>query len=236
MGVLLVFLVLPGGDEPSRGKGAYEAGRFEEAFADFTRAEREAGEKASAELLYNRSLAALRAGKLREAEIAAEKAAVRGGADFTPLRDFLLGNASFARCKQAEAKATGETDAAPFALDEALIHAQRAARFWQQAAMSRPDWPEARRNVERALLKQQALKKKKEAMQEEKKKIKDKKINPQPEASAKKPDAAPEARMDELSPEQIRRLLERLAEKEKQKVASRKERQRLQRAEVEKDW
>jgi hypothetical protein len=228
--------MLLGGGNPGDGHRAYVENRFDEAYEAFTEAERSAGEDAPAELLYDRSLAALRSGRIEEAEIAAEKAAVRGGAAFTALRDFLLGNAAFERCARAEAKATGGTDAAPFALEEALIHVRHAALFWQKAAMSRPDWPEARRNVERALLKERELKKKTEAIQEARKKIKATKIGQQPEAKAKKPDLAPEPRLDELSPEQIRQLLERLAEKERQKAALRRERQRLKRAEVEKDW
>ena len=250
MKILLLLLMLPfsmplfNGDDFAAGVRAYREDRFRDALEAFTKAEKTAGNGASPELLHNRAMAALCAGELIEAEFSAEKAAVRGGPEFAALRDFLLGNTAFARCGKAETEA-GMLEADPFAFDTAIAHAEIAGRCWQRAASSRSDWPAARRNVERALLKLKALKKKKEAAKQQKKKIKDKKNMNQPDpllqSQRPKPeDQEQESRvkplLHELPPELVRRLLDKLNEKEKEKLALRKAQQRLQRAEVEKDW
>lgn len=195
---------------------------------------------ASPELLYNQALAALNAGDLTAAEIAAEKAAARGGPRFHALRDFLLGNAAFARCREAELE-TMRPLAPEAVFDTAMDRAVTAARFWRKAAASRPDWPEARRNVERALLKIEELKNRKEAARQE-----------QDQKRKGMPDLAPvqdegdvershdeskiDAVLDELPGSQVMRLLEKLDEKEKEKRYVRSARQRLEGAKVEKDW
>ena len=165
-----------------------------------------------------RAVAALRAGDWRGAETRAKELA-------PPLRDFVRGNVAFAHCEMAERQASSPA-AEPFAWDVAIRYGERARDFWKHAAMSRPDWPEARRNVERALLKLDELAQKKK--ETERRRQSDKKPQPKP-----KPQGDPQGKdetqqpkdqpqLQELTPEQVLRLLDKLAEKEKEKVALRR--------------
>ncbi len=250
MRILLCLLFLLAGDEFAEGVRAYRQGRYEAALRAFTLAEEQAGNEASAELLHNKALAALGAGDMLAAEIAAEKAAVRGGPRFASLRDFLLGNAGFARCEQAEELAARPEAGMP-ALDEAIAHARAAKGFWELAAMSRSDWPAARRNVERALIKLERLLKKKEDAEKRRKKAGGGRAGPKPqprtivqptpsEGRERRVDARRSARplplLGELSPEQVKRLLDKLREKQKEKLEQRRARRMAPRGRVEKDW
>lgn len=147
----LAGFLLAGCDATTEGRAAYVAGRPADAWSAWRRAAAEAGDGASPELSYDLALAALAVGELDAAEQAARRAAERGGAAFEPLRDFVLGNVSFARSLEAEAAAQRPApDAA--AWERAATHAEDALARWRLAAASRADWPQARRNVERALL------------------------------------------------------------------------------------
>jgi hypothetical protein len=218
---------------------AYEEGRFRDALTAFTAAEQAAGDAASGPLLYNRALAALRAGDLRVAESSAEKAAVRGGPELEGLGDFLLGNAAFARAERAKAE-SALREADPTALARAIAHAATARDAWQRAAASRADWPEARRNVERALLALDDLRKKKE--EAEKNRQSKKEQPPEPPPPPPRPDEEieqdPTAQPDpgELSAAQIAQLLARLDAKEREKRDLRRARQRVRDVAVERDW
>jgi hypothetical protein len=226
----LLVLLLGGCGDP--GVAAYREGRFRDAHA----ALKSAGDGAPAERLFNRALAALRAGDLTDAESAAERAAARGTPEIAALADFLRGNAAFARCRMAERQATTAA-AEPFAFDVAITYAQKAGRLWQLAAMTRADWPAARRNVERALLKEEELKRKKADREEQQRR----KTNPPPRP---KPRPAPDAEQDpavdpqlkELDPAAVLRLLEKLAEKEKEKRALRRSHREARMTGVERDW
>ncbi len=206
----------------------------------------DAGESAAPELLYNRALAALGAGELRAAEIAAEKAAARGGPEFAALRDFLLGNAAFARSVAASAQAAAP-EAEPFAFDLAIAHAEAARRFWQRAALSRADWPEARRNVERVLLQLQDLRGRKEQAEKERKARARLPEPPPPQADPGPQDPLARGEEEGLAPlfepqpldrsaDLVERLRERLARKENEKRALRQAARRERQAGVEKDW
>lgn len=208
--------------------------------------EDDAGESAAPELLYNRALAALSAGALREAEIAAEKAAARGGPEFAALRDFLLGNAAFARCLAAGGQAAAP-EAEPFAFDLGLAHAEAARRFWQRAALSREDWPEARRNVERALLELEGLRKKKEEAEKERRArarlpepppLQEEPGSRDPLAQGEEAGLAPRFEPQPLdrSADLVERLLERLAQKESEKSALRQAARPERQTGVERDW
>jgi hypothetical protein len=204
---------------------------------------------APAGLFYNRALAALSAGDLVTAEFSAEKAAVRGGPEFMELRDFLFGNTSFARCKRAEAEAD-KPAADPAAYDPAIAFASSAFDAWCRAAASRTDWPAARRNVERALLKLEELRGKKEAARQHRS---SKKMN-QPEGQLPElvinedlardgrrvggsgEEARIAAREGDLTAEQITGIFEKLSEKEKEKLALRRARRDVQKVDVERDW
>ncbi len=180
----------------------------------------------------DRAIAALRAGDWRDAETWAAELA-------PPLRDFVRGNVAFAHCLMAERQASSPA-AEPFAWDVAISYGERARDFWQHAAMSRDDWPEARRNVERALLRLEELaQKKKEA---ERRRQSNKKPQPKPKPrvdpqggnDTQEPQEEPQ--LNELTPEQVLRLLDRLAEKEKEKLALRRSHRKVRMAGVERDW
>jgi hypothetical protein len=195
------------------------------------------GEEATAIRQYNEALEAYAAGELRHAYASAEKAARLGGAETAGYADFLRGNVKFAECALAEEQA-GTAEAEPFALEVALAYARSARDLWQSAAMSRPDWPAARRNVERALLKIRELTDRKEEAKSRKERRPDPKPAPKPEPldPGLDPDQPPEALLTELSAEEIRRLFERLARKEQEKVDLRRATRRERMSEVERDW
>ena len=237
--LLSLLLLLPSGDPFAEGVRAYEEGRFRDAYEAFTEAEYAAGNAASAALLYNRALAALHVGELRAAEFSAEKSAARGGPEFAGLRDFLLGNAAFIACQRAEAEANLR-DADPTSLGRAINHARTAGDFWQLAALSRPDWPAARRNVERALLKLEELEQQKaeaEANQAPKTEA-EPKPPPEPDEPTEEIEQDPtlQEAPPELTPEEIGRLLEKLAQIENEKRTLREAWQRMRTANVENDW
>jgi hypothetical protein len=183
---------------------------------------------------YERSVALLREGDLRGAEQAAREA---GG----PVGDFLSGNIAYEECLRAAKQA--ETAAAePFAFDVAIAFAEQAEAAWKRAAMSRDDWPRARRNVERAQAKAADLRRRKrEAEDRLRPKPKPKpqpKPKPEPEPEGKKkiteedPDADP--MLKELPPEEVAGILERLAEKEREKRTLR--RAEREKSAVARDW
>ncbi|MHC4548754.1 MAG: hypothetical protein ACYTEZ_08240 [Planctomycetota bacterium] len=237
---LLASLLLVGCGELASGVDAYREGRFRDAHAAFRKAEESAGNGASAALSFNRALAALRAGDLSDAEAAAQRAAARGGPEMAARCDFLRGNAAFARCRLAERQASTAA-AEPFAWDVAIIYARKARDAWQRAAMSRPDWPAARRNVERALLKIEELKRKKAEQDQRPPRPPGPQPPPPPqppEARGKEDEPAPadEPQLEELAPEQVLRLLDRLAQKEQEKRALRRSHRKARMAEVERDW
>lgn len=103
----------------------------------------------SAARSWNAALAALAAGDLQAAEIAAEKSAAAGGRPFTARRDFLLALTSWQRSVAAEARA-GIPGAAASAYGRALAEAQEARQHAERAILAHADdWPAARRNLER---------------------------------------------------------------------------------------
>lgn len=238
-----LLLLLVAGCGKDAGLEAYDAGRFEDALAAFRAAEDSAGDDATAAAAYNRALAGLRAGELRDAAAAAARAAESAGDDLAPRVDFLRGNVAFAQCELAarQAEAAG---AEPFAFDIALGHVERAIRAWEQAAMSRTDWPAARRNVERARRKQAELRRKKAEAEDKRRSESDRqpKPKPKPKPPPPKPDQAPEQdeadgpQLEELSPAEVARLLAKLAEKEREKLALRRQHRKEKMTGVERDW
>jgi len=190
-----------------------------------------AADNESARHEYNRALAAMRAGEPRIAAAAAERAAALDGGAIRELAIFLRGNAVFAQCLTAE-RAAGSAAAEPFAFDVAITYGEAALRYWSQAAMLRGDWPSARRNVERALLKIRELRRKKAEAEEKQRRRSDPtpKPKPQPDPPPVNPDAGktieedPNAKVQasKLSPAEIVKLMDRLAAKEKQKLQLRR--------------
>lgn len=238
-----LVLLLAAGCGADAGLEAYDAGRFEDAHKAFRAAEDAAGAEATAALSYNRALAGLRAAELRDAAAAVERAAARAGPDLVPQVDFLRGNVAFAQGELAarQAEAAGSE---PFAFDIAINHVERALRAWERAAMSRADWPAARRNLERAQRKLAELRRRKAEAEDKRRRESDRrpKPKPKPKPPPPKPEPAPEAdqpdgpQLDELSPAEVRRLLDRLAEKEREKLALRRQHRKERMAGVERDW
>jgi len=236
---LLLLLALAGCDASADGARAYREGRFKDAAAAFATATESAGDGAPAELLYDEALAALRAGDLTRAESSADKAAARGGVEFAALRDFVRGNAAFARSALSERQADG-VEAEPFAFDVAIAQATTARDAWVRAAVLRADWPAARRNVERAVLAIERLKEKKKAREDRAKKSDPApKLRPLPAPQVVPKDgkdAPADLQSADLSAEEVSRLFEVLAAKEKQKADVRRARREARSGDVEKDW
>ena len=244
MRVILCMWLFLASDGLHAGRKAYEAGDFGEARSAFqTMAEAE-GPDASPELLHNLALAALRDGDLLTAEIATEKAVARGGDAFVPGRDFLLGNIAFERCLRNAALAD-RPEAGPVALDLAIAEAESAIGFWKDATMLHDDWPAARRNAERAWITLEKLRARREEERKKRKKARDQKERTRTEdgdpprdeprrgEEASRPVAA---QTTGLTPAQLGRLLDKLAEKEKRKRKIRSQRRSARTANVEKDW
>ena len=195
----------------------------------------------AAQKALDHALQSLRDGDLRAAEASAERAAARGGPEYAALRDFLHGNVAFVRCVEAGRQASTPA-AEPFAWDVALLYGRKARDFWQRAAVSRADWPAARRNVERALLKLEELERKKADAEDRRRRASDPQPRPRPLPKPRQPDPDPEQgppdgpQLKELGPEQVLQLLEKLAQKEREKLALRRSQRKAGTAGVEKDW
>lgn len=240
---LLVAACLGLGADPfAEGVRAYRDGRYEDAHAAFAAAEADAGHGASAGLLHDLALAALRIGRLREAEWSAEKAVVRGGAAFAGFRDFVFGNAAWLRCQQAVAEA-GLVDPDPTAFTRAITHGEAARDAWIAAATSRTDWPAARRNVERVQRALEELRDRKAAADAARKARQAGSAEEQPapaegEGPSEEVEQAPELQTDEgaLSAAELERLLAQLAAKEREKQALRRATRAARSSEVERDW
>jgi hypothetical protein len=256
--VAILGLALAACGDAGDGLAAYRDGRYADAHRLLSAALRDAGPSASGELAADAALAALRDGAFDEATSAAKDAAARGDADVAGFAEFVRGNAAFAKCDVAEAQAK-TPEAEPFAYDLAIRWAAAARDAWIAAAASRGDWPEARRNVERANLRLAALSQAKAEREAQRRRTGPPKIRPKPLPSGGKgdppadpapPQPAPgaqtgkepkvpggdEAVVTELSPAEVRRLLDRLAEKEREKIALRRAEQEKRRAEAERDW
>jgi hypothetical protein len=162
---------------------------------------------------YEDTLAALRAGELERAAEAA-----RG----TEWDAFVRGNLAFARSAAAQQ------------LDLQIALAEDAVAAWRMAAMQR-DWPEARRNVERGLLRLQGLYEKRTGPD---KKPPQPKPPPMPPPPEREDGVETEATLEkgELAQGDVLRLLELIREKEARKLAERRARLGAPRPGVDRDW
>ncbi len=174
--LLVGALTLGACDRTSAGAQAYEEGRHSAAFTALTDAVESAGGGASCELQYDLALAALAVGESDVARTAIDAARVlaEGDEHLAPLVDFLAGNVAYALCDM-RAKEAASPEAEPFAYDTAIARAEEARDLWAAAAMARDlkqreDWPQARRNIERALRRIEELVALKAAAEEAKKK------------------------------------------------------------------
>ena len=205
---------------------------------------------------YDEALAALTDGDLEAADAAAERAA-GGDDDVAPYGAFLRGNVAFAKAMLIAEEAK-KPDADPRLRAPAIAYAENALAFWRTAATSRSDWPEARRNVERALLLLESLR--------ERRSENDPQRRPPPGSQDGTPEEAPPApppppeptppppipgpgpeddgpeevpttvETTELPAADVLRLLDLLERKEGEKQAVRRVRQRRRSGDVERDW
>jgi hypothetical protein len=249
--LLLLLLLTPKGegeDAVARGFAAFREGRPEAALAALERAVLERREAAPAELHFDVAIAALACGQPAIAEAAAERALARGGEPYRARRAFVRGSAAFHEGELAAAEAA-LPDSDPTALDRAIRSVEAARDAWKSAATSRADWPQARRNVERALRKLDELARAKAARERKKAPAPNETpagsdpaarppddVRSNPEASnAPSPAAVPEV---DLTPSQVERLLEIL---QRDEAAKREQRRALRAARPaahpsERDW
>jgi tetratricopeptide (TPR) repeat protein len=238
--LLLVLLALAGCDASAPGRVAWEEGRRTEALAAWREAVRAAGESASAPLLHDLALAALAAGALEEAEDASRRAAERGGPEFAARHDFVRGNVAFARSEAMEAEANRPGGEAT-AMERARAHAEDALAAWRRAATSRAWWPEAGRNVERALLRLERLRDRKGTGEQRPPPGPPPTPPPLPPPSPTPPEpterpARPEVAATDVGPAEIMALLEVLRRKEAAKIDLRRAVRHAPSPGGERDW
>lgn len=107
-----------------------------------------AADGASAEAWFNLALASLHHGATDEAEVAAERSAVEGGAPFYARRDFLIGLVLSRRFADAELLASLPEAGAP-EMDQALELASNAIWSFEESVIAKGSSPPASRNIER---------------------------------------------------------------------------------------
>jgi hypothetical protein len=175
----------------------------------------------------------------------------RGPSDATLAahRTFLEGNASFAASEAAEARATAPGGDVRDR-EAALAHAEDALAAWRTAATSRADWPQARRNVERALIRVERLRRESARTTGERDRPPPRgdgpgDAPPDPSPPPPTPPPPPDIPADdrptdvittELAPADVLRVLDVLAEKERAKQALRRARVAAPTTGTEKDW
>lgn len=246
LGLACLAALLAGCDRTAAGRDAYAAGRYAEALARFDAAAAEAGDDVPAELWYGQALSALAAGDPARAETAARRAIEAADPELLALSRFLLGNVAYARSLRAEAEAR-KPGADARAFQWAIAATEDALAAWRAAAATRDDWPAARRNVERALLRLEALRERRQTGGKGKPKPGDGKPPPDeppkpdappppppPDDGGKDPDTA--VAEDELPPSRVLGLFELLRAKEAAKRATRRAERRARASEVERDW
>ena len=249
----LALLVLAGCGGPGEGHAHHQAGRHEQAQRAWEADLADAEPKEQGRLQHNITLAALARGELDEAETAAESAVELGGESYESLLAFVRGNVAFERSKLMEHEAT-RPGGNPKAMEMALMLAEDAQARWQHAATLRAsDWPEARRNVERALIRLQALRDSKRGGRA------DRPSRPEPggdpDGGEEKPDDGPEPpkppakdgtdpslppddalNRRDLPASKVLGLLDLLAEKDKERLNIRRRARRERSSQVERDW
>ncbi len=147
--VLALAIAVQGGGDFVGGAQAYRERRFAAAAAAFSSEVAARGAAAPAELHYDLALAWLAAGESSRAAGALEVASRSPDVALRRRCNFVRGSIAWQR-GAAAAKLAEQVEAEPFAFRPALAAIEAARLAWQQAAIGEPDWPEARRNVERA--------------------------------------------------------------------------------------
>ncbi len=145
---------------------------------------------------------------------------------------FLDGNAAYeGSLALDEAAAAGDREA----FNAAVMRAETALAYWQRAAASRADWPQARRNVERALLRLEELREKRRDSGKKKKAPKKKDESETKDDEKMK---APPRRVatKALPKERVLGILDLLEKREQKRRALRMKKRAEQSANVERDW
>jgi hypothetical protein len=241
MKLLVVATLLVAGDALADGVAAFRAGRFAQAQAAFAAAARAADPAAASRLRFDEALAALRAGDLDAAEAAARDARSRADPEVSGACDLLLGNVAFERAKVAAVDAHAE-GAPAYAFDRAIALCDGARQSWQRAAMTRVDWPAARRNVERAVARLAELERERAKAQQQEPPGGTGSSEPQPRpVEVPRPAPAPTkpaelAAEHELPADEVERLFEKLDEQERNKRLLRATRRQAAAPGVERDW
>lgn len=240
--------------DADRGLAAYRAGNYAEASRDLGPVAEAAGSDASVALAFDAALAAVRAGDPVAARSRLRQAwSARGAEGAVDELTFLEGVVGVAEAEVSAAQARS-VESEPFAWDIAIGTATSAMESFRKAAASRDDWPAARRNAERARLMVLAFRREKAASDPAGRKASTPEVRlipkdtaqgesqPDPsipgEPGGQEGDAAAEdaARIAELAPEDLPRLLEILGRKDEEKRTLRKEARSARSAGVEKDW
>lgn len=154
--LLLGLLLLPGCGRMQEARELAAAGQHAQALALLEQELAAAGAGARPELHVNLGLCALRVGRHERARAAFAAAEAAGGPAYARYGAFLRGQLAFLASRDLEAQAA-QPGADPALLEGALMRAEDALAAYRLAARSTPDWPEARRNMERALLRLEAL-------------------------------------------------------------------------------
>lgn len=202
----------------------YRAGRHERAFATFQALAAQAGEAASPELRWNLALAALRVQRSADAEAAV--APWREAADATVRAEAAFVTA-LAACQRAEraALAAALPDAEPTAWTAAVAAMERAVAGFAQADAARGGWPEAQRNGARAAQRLTELRQQRDAAHAQPRQQEPTPPPPTPQPTPQ-PDEQPVLLPEQpLSAAELAAVRARIAARERQKQALRRDQQ-----------
>lgn len=177
------------------GVAAYRSGDFAQATRQF----RQALDRHPADWLHrNLALSALAAGDLELAARSADALARSGRAAPVAWRDFLLGNIAWRRSELAQFEAQGPVPPAG-AMARAIAHTEEAIAAWSAADEGVGSWPAARRNLELAVERLEALTQEREQQQ-----------GGAESASTSTPRVDPEPPLEQAEVEQMMQRLERM--------------------------
>ncbi len=158
-----------------------------------------------------------------------------GGTDGAALEEaretFLKGNEAFALSLDFERQAEAGD---PEALKVAHLRAEDAVAYWQAAAKTRLDWPEARRNLERALIRLEQLRERKKEGTKRKKAPKKKDEPKKKDDEEKAPPRKVETK--DLPAARVLGLLQLLEKREQLKRLARQKERSKRSVNVERDW
>ena len=151
------------------------------------------------------------------------------------VRTFLRGNDAFAASVALEAEGL-RPGGDPEASKAAVMRAEDALAHWRAAARTRADWPEARRNVERGLLRLARLREKRGGRRKPRRPEPRKPPRSPEDAEDERPAPQPRLLSVELPAARVLDLLDVLEAREREKRLVRRAWRRRRAADVERDW